>query len=304
MKKMKSESELERWRQNKCQLITNKLSENLISLAQNQPIDIATLLSAMRHSLLSGGKRIRPLLTFAAADALGEKETSALPGAMAVEMIHAYSLIHDDLPALDNDDLRRGQPSCHKVFGEATAILAGDALQSLAFETLASLAIKPKWASRASQAILILAKAIGPLGMVGGQAEDLAFEKRAPTLEESRAMERRKTGELIAASLGVGAALAGADQKTLKIFRRIGILVGEAYQIVDDLLNQVGDPKLLGKAVGSDAKRGKITTPTLLGQDQANSEAERLMREALDLTAAFSSNKLNWLLKALINRVR
>jgi geranylgeranyl diphosphate synthase type II len=172
----------------------------------------------------------------------------------------------------------------------------------LAFETLSSLAIKPQWSERASLAIYILAKAIGPLGMVGGQAEDLAFEKKLPSLDESLAMERRKTGELMAAAFGVGAALGGADQQTLKIFRRIGLLVGEAYQIIDDLLNQVGDPNLLGKAVGSDAKRGKTTTTTLLGLNQARSSADRLMAEAIKLASIFPSKKLPYLLNSLNNR--
>ncbi|MDR1578246.1 MAG: polyprenyl synthetase family protein [Deltaproteobacteria bacterium] len=297
-----SQSQLEQWRRARIRLITEKLEDLLSKLEINQPPDIVNLLKAMRYSLVSGGKRLRPLLALAAADAIGSKETAILPGALAVEMIHAYSLIHDDLPALDNDQRRRGVATCHVVYGEATAILAGDALQSLAFETLAALAIKPRWAERAGTAIYLLAQAIGPLGMAGGQAEDLSFEKKRPSLEESLAMERRKTGELMAASLGVGAALAGADQKTLKIFRRMGLLAGEAYQIIDDLLNQTGDPQLLGKAVGSDAQRGKVTTPTLIGQPQARASADRLMEEAIKLATLFASKKLPWLLNSMNNR--
>ncbi|MDR0549957.1 MAG: polyprenyl synthetase family protein [Deltaproteobacteria bacterium] len=295
-------SDLNAWRKAARDRVDAKLADLLSQQAKEQPPDVVGLIKAMSHSLLSGGKRLRPLLTLAAADSLGQKEASVLPGALAIEMVHAYSLIHDDLPALDNDDFRRGLPTCHKAFGEATAILAGDALQSLAFETLASLVTKPKFATRVGTAVYILARAIGPLGMAGGQAEDLAFEKKTPTLEESQAMERRKTGELMAAALGVGAALAGADAKTLKIFREIGLLAGEAFQITDDLLNQIGDPRLLGKAIGTDAQRGKITAPTLLGQEKAKAKACDLLTKALKLAAAFSSPKLPFLLRSVVDR--
>jgi geranylgeranyl pyrophosphate synthase len=295
-------SDLNAWRLAASRRVEAKLASLLDKLAHNQPPDIAILVKAMAHALLGGGKRLRPLLTIAAAEAFGAKEASVAPGALAVEMIHAYSLIHDDLPALDDDDFRRGRPSCHKAFGEATAILAGDALQSLAFETLASLSQKPGWSERVARAVLLLAKAIGAKGMAGGQAEDLAFEKKTPTLSESLAMERRKTGELMAAALTVGGALAGADSKSLSKLREAGLLAGSAFQIADDLLNQHGDPRLLGKAVGTDALRGKTTALTLLGEEKAKAAARDLLAKALKIVAAFPSAKLPFLLNTLADR--
>ncbi|MDR1871960.1 MAG: polyprenyl synthetase family protein [Deltaproteobacteria bacterium] len=293
---------LNNWRRSKINFINEELALCMDKLEENQPEDIIRLTKAMRHSLLSEGKRIRPLLTLTVAEAIGEKATNVLPGALAVEMVHAYSLIHDDLPALDNDDFRRGQPTCHKIYGEAMAILAGDALLSLAFEQLGELAGKAGWSNRAGGAIRVLAKAIGPLGMVGGQVEDLAFEKRTPTLAESQAMVRRKTGELFGAALGVGAALSGGDRKTIDTFHKAGLLAGEAYQIDDDILNQIGDPDLLGKAVGSDLKRGKSTSPTLMGFKVASARAKDLIAKAIRLTGPYASEKLTWLLDSLIDR--
>jgi geranylgeranyl diphosphate synthase type II len=291
-----------RWRLARTRLIDSKLGGLLNKLSTSQPPDVVNLIAAMRYSLLGGGKRLRPLLTLAAAEALGETPENALPGAMAVEMVHAYSLIHDDLPAMDDDDYRRGLPTCHRAFGEATAILAGDALQSLAFETLASLSKKPEWAAKALTAIYVLARAAGPLGLAGGQAQDLALGNNSSVPPDDLAMERRKTGELMAAALGVGAALAGADQKAMATFRRIGLLAGEAFQITDDLLNQVGDPSIMGKPVGSDAKRGKKTSPDIMGQSQARSAAISLIAQAVKLAGTFRSECLSWLLESIIDR--
>jgi geranylgeranyl diphosphate synthase type II len=295
---------LARWQAARTRLIDSKLGGILNKQSASQPPEIVNLLAAMRHGLLGGGKRLRPLLALAAAEALGETPENALPGAMAVEMIHAYSLIHDDLPAMDNDDYRRGQPTCHRAYGVATAILAGDALQSLAFETLAKLSKKPEWAARALTAIYILARAAGPLGLAGGQAQDLAYENVSAKPPDAQAMERRKTGELMAAALGVGAAMAGADKKALATFRRIGLMAGEAFQITDDILNQIGDPRLMGKAVGTDAKRGKATAPKLLGSSKARQSANGLITQAVKLAAAFRSDCLTWLLESITDRVK
>jgi geranylgeranyl diphosphate synthase type II len=283
--------------------VDKRLFDRLNRIARGTTPAIQKLLEAMRHTLESGGKRVRPLLALAAADAIGQDEKIALPGALAVELIHTYSLIHDDLPALDNDAFRRGQPACHIVYGEAPAILAGDALQSLAFEFLAEIDLQKSSALSVNRAILVLARAIGPLGMAGGQAEDLAFENLSPSFSETVNMARLKTGELIAASLEVGAALAGASPTDLKIFRKIGLLAGEAFQIVDDLLNLAGDPELLGKAVGTDAERGKNSILSHLGPDGARVRAKKVVQAALKTASIFNAPKLNWLLESLVNRV-
>jgi geranylgeranyl pyrophosphate synthase len=276
------------------------LSAKLEGLKSGKGPEVKNLLSAMGHTLESGGKRLRPLLALAAARTLGADEAVALPGALAVELIHTYSLIHDDLPALDDDPVRRGKPSCHVAYGEATAILAGDALQSLAFETLA--ADSTAGPERTLAAVALLARAVGPLGMAGGQAEDLAFERRSPTLSGRDSMAAKKTGELIAASLSVGAALAGADNDTISIFREAGLLSGQAFQIQDDLLNQEGDPRLLGKAVGTDQARGKASILNYLGPGRARAKARSLGTQAKKLLAPFRPDVLIGLLDSLIDR--
>ncbi|MDR1086177.1 MAG: polyprenyl synthetase family protein [Deltaproteobacteria bacterium] len=297
------DSKLQKWFISASSLINEALEECLARpLAEKSP-EIDRLIEAMKYSLLGRGKRYRPLLLLAAAEAMGEKEKTVLPAALAVEMIHAYSLIHDDLPALDNDDMRRGRPTLHLAFDEATAILAGDALQSLAFQTLAQMGERnPAWKDRVSTSIFMLARAIGPFGMVGGQAEDLAFEKKTPDIVRILSMERKKTGELMAASLGIGAALAGADKRTAGRFRQIGLFAGQAFQIQDDVLNQTGDPGQLGKAVGSDAERGKTTAPAAIGLDEADKLAFHFLTQAEKIAVRYSPEKLPWLLKVMIQR--
>jgi len=241
----------------------------------------ATLLEAMRYSLLAPGKRLRPILVVMAADACGGGEP--WPAACAVEMIHAYSLIHDDLPAMDNDDLRRGQPTCHKKFGEAIAILAGDALLTMAFQVLAE-----GYPERtASSCCRELARAAGAAGMVGGQVDDLAWEQGGePSLEELECLHLRKTGALIRASLRLGALAAHAHRPSppppelLECLDGYGRRLGLAFQIVDDLLDVEGDAEQTGKRVGKDASRGKLTYPGLLGVAESRRRAERLGREA------------------------
>jgi geranylgeranyl diphosphate synthase type II len=237
------------------------------------------LAQAMRHSLLGGGKRLRPILALMAAEAVGADAEVALPAACALEMVHTYSLIHDDLPAMDDDDLRRGRPTCHRAFDEATAILAGDALQAMAFEVIAR-DIRP--AEAASRCCLELAVACGPLGMVGGQMADLEAEGRtdatAPALE---AIHRRKTGALLRASLRMGAIAAGADDEQLDALDRYGRGVGLAFQIVDDLLDVQGDEAKLGKRVGKDSGLGKWTYPGLLGIDGSRRRARQVAEDAV-----------------------
>jgi geranylgeranyl pyrophosphate synthase len=296
--------ELELWRRNWITRLNLELSEAITGPGKNEPPEVVNLLAAMNYTLQSGGKRLRALLAIAAAEAVGGREEWALPGALAIEMIHAYSLIHDDLPALDNDDLRRGQPTCHLAYGEATAILAGDALQSLAFETLAAAPLEgvADAPQRIGLAILILAQAIGPRGMAGGQAMDLAFEAGAPNFDQVLTMEEKKTGALIGASLAVGAALGGADIMTLTKLAEVGRLTGLAFQITDDLLNVSGDPKLMGKNIGTDAQKSKASAAALLSPSEANEKVQSLIDKALPQIKNLGSQKLEWLISSIIGR--
>ena len=234
---------------------------------------------AMKYSLLSGGKRIRPILLLEFYALCGGKGDNALNFAAALEMIHTYSLIHDDLPCMDNDDMRRGRPSCHKAFGEDTALLAGDALLTLAFKTAAETDGIP--ADRVLKAIAVLAENAGISGMVGGQVEDLAFEKSGATIEQLRGMYLKKTSCLLSAAAVCGSILAGADDEELKYAAEYAEKLGLAFQIIDDILDCTSDEKTLGKPIGSDEKNGKTTYVTLLGIDGAKAEAEQLSNEAL-----------------------
>lgn len=234
---------------------------------------------AMKYSLLSGGKRIRPILLLEFYALCGGNGDSALNFAAALEMIHTYSLIHDDLPCMDNDDMRRGRPSCHKAFGEDTALLAGDALLTLAFKTAAETDGIP--ADRVLKAIAVLAENAGISGMVGGQVEDLAFEKSGATIEQLRGMYLKKTSCLLSAAAVCGSILAGADDEELKYAAEYAEKLGLAFQIIDDILDCTSDEKTLGKPIGSDEKNGKTTYVTLLGIDGAKAEAEQLSNEAL-----------------------
>ena len=247
----------------------------------------ASLLEAMRYSLLAPGKRLRPILVALAAEACGGGEDDPWPAACAVEMVHTYSLIHDDLPAMDDDDLRRGLPTCHKKFGEALAILAGDALQSMAFEVLAD----GYPALTAAACCKELAHAAGAAGMVGGQVDDLAWENATATEERTieglEYLHTRKTGALIRASLKLGVLAAHAHREPprpelLERFAAYGRCLGLAFQITDDLLDVEGDADQAGKRVRKDAARGKLTYPGLLGSAESRRRAERLGREARD----------------------
>jgi geranylgeranyl diphosphate synthase type II len=243
------------------------------------------LVEAMRYSLLAPGKRLRPILVLLAAEACGGGADRALPAACAVEMIHTYSLIHDDLPAMDNDDLRRGLPTCHKQFGEALAILAGDGLLTLAFQVLAE-SYPPATAVACCRE---LARGAGAAGMVGGQVEDLAWERRAttdPTLDVLENIHARKTGALFRACLrlGVFAVLGekpgGPDPEVLERLDAYGRCFGQAFQITDDLLDVEGSADRTGKHVHKDAARGKLTYPGFLGVAESRRRAERLCEEA------------------------
>ncbi len=223
---------------------------------------------AIRYSLEAGGKRVRPILCLLAAEAVGAPAEAALSGALALEYLHTYSLIHDDLPAMDDDDLRRGKPTCHVAFGEAHAILAGDGLQAEAFAILAADVSIP--ADARVEAIAVLAQASGWRGMVGGQALDLEGEAlRTYGLEHLKTIHRLKTGALLGASLEIGAVLGGANSPFREALKSAGSLLGLAFQIQDDILDATSNAATLGKRAGKDKEKGKITYPALLGLEGA-----------------------------------
>ncbi|MBI3117173.1 MAG: polyprenyl synthetase family protein, partial [Candidatus Hydrogenedentes bacterium] len=232
-----------------------------------------TLLEANRYSLLGAGKRLRPALVLGTTEMLAGDDAPALPAACAIEMIHTYSLIHDDLPAMDNDDLRRGKPTSHKAFGEATAILAGDALLTMAFDFAAT--------SRNVQVIREIAQAAGVGGMAGGQQLDLESESKRISLPELRRVHAWKTGALIRCSVRCGALLAGAGEDTLAALTAYGDRIGLAFQIADDILNVTGTEEQLGKPVGSDATRQKSTYPALVGLERSRELADEAAAAAI-----------------------
>jgi geranylgeranyl diphosphate synthase type II len=236
-----------------------------------------TLHKAMRYSVFAGGKRIRPVLMIAACEAVGGDAERVLPAACAMEMIHTYSLIHDDLPAMDDDDFRRGRPTNHRIFGEAAAILAGDALLTEAFILLSDAQINARVPAEIRCRVLhTIARCAGSQGMVGGQVVDMESEGKAidfPTLEY---IHTRKTGALILAAIQAGALLGGADEASLAALTRYGEAAGLAFQIADDILDVVGDQAVIGKDVGSDQERGKATYVALLGLEEARVRAREL----------------------------
>ena len=248
--------------------------------------------TAIHYSVFSGGKRIRPILCIAALEACGGDIATAMPAACALELIHTYSLIHDDLPAMDNDDFRRGKPTCHEVFGEATAILAGDALLTEAFVLLSRAEKIRLQAERRLAVIQEIAGAAGMAGMVGGQALDMLAETVAPDFAGLEQIHRRKTGALIEAAVKTGAILAGADEKKIQAMSRYGANVGLAFQIADDILNVEGDSGIMGKNTGSDAARGKVTYPALLGLQQAKDMLTQLVEAAVDSITSFDARAL------------
>lgn len=256
--------------------LTDRALEAVIPSVETVP---ASIHGAMRHSTFAGGKRLRPVLAMQA----GMTIAGALPKGIerlgaALEMLHTYSLIHDDLPALDNDDLRRGKPTCHVAFGEAIAILAGDALQTRAFEVLANLKCPP---AAAIHIIRLVANAVGTVeGMIGGQVLDLESEHQAPTAEMVEAIHRAKTGALIRVSVVAGGVYAGANREDAGRLDRFGRKAGLAFQIVDDVLDMTEDSVHLGKTAGKDAATEKATWPAVYGIEQSRRDAARLIAEA------------------------
>ncbi|QEY33960.1 polyprenyl synthetase family protein [Caproiciproducens galactitolivorans] len=283
------------------ELVDRKLEEYL----PQQDIMQADLINAMRYSLLSGGKRIRPLLLLEFCRICGGDVHAALPFACAIEMAHTYSLIHDDLPCMDDDDMRRGRPSNHKVFGEDTALLAGDALLTLAFETMLSEeSVRLVGAERAVAAAGILAHAAGAYGMVGGQVVDLMSEGRVISLKTLQEMDENKTGALILAAAKMGCVLAGANESQLKAAENYAKAIGLAFQIVDDILDVTGDSETLGKPVGSDDENSKCTYVTLMGLDNAKIKALELTDAAVRALEGFESGTevLSQLARELVSR--
>ena len=232
------------------------------------------LQEAIRYSLLSDGKRLRPLLVLAAAHVCGGDMQDAMGAACAVEMIHTYSLIHDDLPAMDDDDLRRGQPTCHVQFDEATAILAGDALLTMAFEVMARDTPQPV----AAHCCQLLATAAGPTRLVGGQVEDLAAQFTEPNLTHLQQIHSRKTGALLTVALELGGVISGGTAQMLKSLQQYGNDIGLAFQIVDDLLDLRGEEVKIGKRTGKDSEHGKLTYPLVMGLQAS----EQLARDKVD----------------------
>lgn len=258
----------------------------------DQTTNSSVVVSAMRHSLLAEGKRIRPVLCIAASQAVGGRTEDVLMAACALEMLHTYSLIHDDLPAMDNDDLRRGKPTCHIAFNEATAILAGDALLTLAFEILSSIDlnhIKVNNAVKWLRVINIIAKAAGYKGMIEGQIKDIAAEGNRIGLKDLEKMHALKTGALIEASISTGAILGNGSVEQIQQLNIYAKNIGLAFQVIDDILNVEGDPAVMGKDVGSDQVREKSTYPSILGIEKSKEFAKKLVNNALQALDYFDN---------------
>jgi geranylgeranyl diphosphate synthase type II len=267
--------------------------------------ELTRIYAAMRYSVVNGGKRVRPLLAYAACEALGGEAERADGAACAVELIHAYSLVHDDLPAMDDDDLRRGQPTTHIAFDEACAILAGDGLQALAFEVIGNAQLNPQDAQTRLDMLLALARAAGSAGMVGGQAIDLESVGRRIDQAALETMHRHKTGALIEASVQLGALASGrADAASLDALRRYAGAIGLAFQVQDDILDVESDTATLGKTQGKDQAHDKPTYPALLGLDAAKAYALALRDQALAALEGFgdSAEPLRALARYIVER--
>lgn len=282
------------------------VDKTLKKLMPNQKAFPPAVHEAMSYSVFAGGKRVRPILAIAAAEALGAKTTDLLPVASSLELIHTYSLIHDDLPAMDDDDFRRGRPTCHKVYGEAIAILAGDGLLNMAFEVLSDTRRrKAVPANRLLSIIKEISTASGVFGMVGGQVVDIQSEGKEIDLPTLEYIHTHKTGALIRSSVRVGALYAQAGKRQFAALTRYGELVGLAFQIADDILDITGKQEEIGKDVGSDLKKGKKTFPSFYGLEESRRRAAEVVRKALLTLKDFDrkADPLRELAKYIINRV-
>ena len=278
--------------------------DSLIPPADTHPLPIH---DAMRYSVLAGGKRIRPALAIAASDAVGGDRRRVWPFASALELIHTYTLIHDDLPALDDDDLRRGKPTCHKKFGEANAILAGDALLTLAFEVMAN---RKLFDGVDTETLLDVtsstASAIGSLGTIGGQVIDLAMEGKEPDIAALEYIHTHKTGKLIVAAISGGARLGGGSSEQTQALVSYGKNIGLAFQVADDILDIEGDEEELGKTIGADSNRDKLTYPALFGKEESKELAVRLTERAIESLDIFGeeANRLKEIARYIVERTR
>ena len=259
----------------------------LSSMISRPALGSGRLVSAMKYSLVSGGKRLRPLLCFAASEAVGGTYSNCMTTACALEMIHTYSLIHDDLPAMDNDALRRGRPTCHIAFDEATAILAGDALLTFAFHILSVEPGDTDDPYLLLKVIQIIAQAAGDQGMIEGQMRDMESEGKKLTRSELEKIHHLKTGALIRASVKTGALLGGGDEEQVSALDNYASYIGLAFQVADDILNVTGNPELMGKATGTDENQNKATYPSLLGLEQSREFARECVRLALNELSMF-----------------
>jgi len=248
-----------------------------------------TLHRAMRYSLFAGGKRLRPILCLAAAEACGGKISNALPFACALECIHTYSLVHDDLPSMDNDDFRRGRPTCHKVFGDGIAILAGDALLTIAFEIVSSARPTPRY----DMSILLreVAVAAGSQKLIAGQVADLEAEGRTVKRDQLRYIHENKTAAMLKSSVRLGAMSANANPKKLRAITQFGHGMGLAFQVIDDILDVTQTSEVLGKSAGKDVAAKKATYPSVIGLEKSRAEARRLTRQAHNALSVFSSEE-------------
>ena len=279
-----------------CDAVNTELMK-YIPEANDGQIDVT---KAMRYSLSNGGKRLRPIFVLEFCRMCGGDVNKALPYACAIEYIHTYSLIHDDLPCMDNDDMRRGKPSCHKMCGEATALLAGDALLTHAFEICSASELSD---SQNLRAVSLLSQNAGVGGMIGGQVIDLKYEQSDPSISDILTVHRLKTGALISAACILGCIAAGADDETIALASRYAYMIGTAFQIRDDLLDIMGDEEKLGKPVGSDADNDKTTYVTLVGADRAQQDVKTLTDKAVEILDSFSDNDfMKTLSEYLVNR--
>ena len=277
-----------------------KVNNSLLSFIPDAKDGQYSVVEAMEYSLENGGKRIRPVLALEFARACGGSRDDCLPLACALEYVHTYSLIHDDLPCMDNDDLRRGKPSCHKKFDEATALLAGDALLTHAFEIVADSDISD---DKKVMIVSLLAQNSGVSGMIGGQVIDLLFEQGNPTLRELLTVYKLKTGALISAACLIGCISAGASDEQLSAASKFAYSLGIAFQIQDDILDIIGDEEKLGKPVGSDAENSKTTYASIVGIDKAKTDVERLTQSAVEQLEHFENTEfIEQLAYKLINR--
>ena len=267
------------------QKLIDRALDRYLPKANTKP---ATLHRAMRYSLFAGGKRLRPILCLAAAEACRGKIKDALPLACALECIHTYSLVHDDLPSMDNDDFRRGRPTCHKVFGEGIAVLTGDALLTLAFEIISG--VKPSPRHDTSRLLREVAVAAGSQKLIAGQVADLEAEGKNVKRRQLQFIHENKTAAILRSSVRLGAMSANADAKKLSAITRFGQRLGLAFQIIDDILDVTQTSQILGKSAGKDVAAKKATYPAVIGLEQSRAEARRLTREAHNALSLFRSN--------------